>query len=76
MAEPHKSLEVVVIKDIHLAETHLKLKSAEDLFTDNLFLHWLITVKCCADHGSDTTIFSTEFQKDGAIKMNVTNNEI
>ena len=59
--------------DSHLAETHLKLKSADDLFTDNLFLHWPITVKCCTEHGSDTTIFSTEFQKDGAIKMNVTN---
>ena len=60
MAEPYKSREVVVIKDIYLAETQLKLKSAADQFAHNLFPNWPTIVKCCAEQGNDTTMLSAK----------------
>ena len=46
----------------HPSETHLKLKSHEDLFTHNLFRNGPIVLKVCAGYDSDTAMLCAKFK--------------
>ena len=45
------------------SEAHFKLRARENLFIQNIHFSYPITLKICPDHGSDTAILCTKFEK-------------
>ena len=46
------------------SETHLKLKSRENSFVNNIHFNCPIGLKFCTEHGNDTAVLCAQFQSD------------
>ena len=51
------------------SETHLKLKSHENYFANNLFLNWQMVFKFCTKHDRTTPVLYARFLTHSTIKM-------
>ena len=48
---------------VHLSKTHLKFKSREISFDQNIHFSCQIVLKFCTEHGSYTAVLCAKFQK-------------
>ena len=55
----------------YLSKTHLKPKSCEISFAHNLFINYLIVLKPCTKHDSDTALFCARFRNNWTTETNV-----
>ena len=56
---------------VYPSKTHFKLKSREVSFDHDAFPNWPIVLNFCTEHGSDTAVLGTKFQKDWTTKRDI-----